>query len=111
MPGSRARLSENGRRAPARPREAGHESHCQGGLHPVWPGRKKRSAPGVLRSMSDAGPVTIYTANGGRGGILRTAARSLGDIMRYRYLVWTLFSRDFKAQFKQSFLGYFWAAL
>ena len=61
--------------------------------------------------MSDVGPVTIYTANGGRGGILRTAARSVSDIIRYRYLVWTLFSRDFKAQFKQSFLGYFWAAL
>ena len=61
--------------------------------------------------MSDAGPVTIYTANSGGGGIFRTAARSLSDILRYRYLIWTLFSRDFKAQFKQSFLGYFWAAL
>jgi len=61
--------------------------------------------------MTDTGPVTVYTANSGGGGIFRTAARSLYDIHRYRFLIWTLFSRDFKAQFKQSFLGYIWAAL
>src|ERR1700722_12292795 len=61
--------------------------------------------------MTDAGPVTVYTANSGGGGIFRTAAGLVGDIHRYRFLIWTLFSRDFKAQFKQSFLGYLWAAL
>ena len=58
-----------------------------------------------------AGPITVYTANSGSGGIFRTAARSVRDIYTYRYLIWTLFSRDFKAQFKQSILGYFWTAL
>ena len=57
------------------------------------------------------GPITVYTANNGGGGLLRTAARSLRDIHTYRYLIWTLFSRDFKAQFKQSLLGYVWTGL
>lgn len=57
------------------------------------------------------GPITVYTANSGSGGIFRTAARSMRDIHTYRYLIWTLFSRDFRAQFKQSILGYFWTAL
>ena len=62
--------------------------------------------------MSEAtGPITVYTANSGGAGILRTAVRSVRDIHTYRYLIWTLFSRDFKAQFKQSILGYFWTAL
>jgi ABC-type polysaccharide/polyol phosphate export permease len=55
--------------------------------------------------------VTVYTANKGRAGILRTAARSVLDIYRHRHLIWVLFSRDFKAQFKQNLLGYLWAAL
>ena len=57
------------------------------------------------------GPITVYTANNGGGGLFRTAARSVRDINTYRYLIWTLFSRDFKAQFKQSLLGYVWTAL
>ncbi len=61
--------------------------------------------------MAANGPVTIYTANSTTGGILRTAVVSVRDIYRYRHLIWTLFSRDFKAQFKQSLLGYFWTAL
>jgi lipopolysaccharide transport system permease protein len=55
--------------------------------------------------------ITIYTANDRRGGILRTAVRSFQEVWRFRQLVWTLFSRDFKAQFKQSILGYFWTVL
>ena len=58
-----------------------------------------------------AGPITIYTANSGGGGIFRTAMGSVRDIYTYRYLIWTLFSRDFRAQFKQSILGYLWTAL
>lgn len=62
--------------------------------------------------MSGAtGPVTVYTANSGGDGLIRTAIRSVRDIYRFRYLIWTLFSRDFKAQFKQSLFGYFWTAL
>lgn len=55
--------------------------------------------------------VTIYTPEDRRGGILRTALYSFRETWRYRALVWTLFSRDFKAQFKQSLLGYFWTVL
>lgn len=55
--------------------------------------------------------VTVYTANDGRSGIIGTTIRSFWDAWRYRHLVWTLFSRDFKAQFKQSLLGYFWTVL
>jgi lipopolysaccharide transport system permease protein len=58
-----------------------------------------------------AGPITVYTANSSGGGILRTALRLLREIHTYRYLIWTLFTRDFKAQFKQSILGYAWTAL
>jgi lipopolysaccharide transport system permease protein len=55
--------------------------------------------------------VVVYTANDGGGGFMKTTVRSFGDIWRHRHLVWTLFSRDFKAQFKQSLLGYFWTVL
>src|SRR4051812_4066181 len=82
MAGSRERLNANGRRGRARAVRAGHDAHCQGQIDPLWPRRKAPPgidvsdfpAPGVELSMSDAGPVTIYTANGGRGGIFRTAA-------------------------------------
>lgn len=52
--------------------------------------------------------ITVYTPDGRRGGLLRTAVYSFRETWRYRQLVWTLFTRDFKAQFKQSILGYFW---
>ena len=55
--------------------------------------------------------VTVYTPDDKRGGVLRTALHSFRETWRYRALVWTLFSRDFKAQFKQSILGYFWTVL
>jgi lipopolysaccharide transport system permease protein len=58
-----------------------------------------------------SGPITVYTANRIGGGLLSTALRSVRDIYTYRYLIWTLFFRDFKAQFKQSLFGYFWTAL
>jgi lipopolysaccharide transport system permease protein len=55
--------------------------------------------------------MAVYTPDDRRGGILRTALYSFRETWRYRELVWTLFSRDFKAQFKQSILGYFWTVL
>src|SRR5579883_522103 len=55
--------------------------------------------------------LTVYTPDDRRGGMLRTAVHSFRETWRYRELVWTLFSRDFKAQFKQSLLGYFWTVL
>lgn len=54
--------------------------------------------------------ITVYTPNGrGSGGL--TVMRFLRDIYTYRHLVWSLFARDFRAQFKQSLLGYAWAIL
>jgi lipopolysaccharide transport system permease protein len=61
--------------------------------------------------INPAEQITVYTANKGAVGIFRTAAQSVGDIYRHRHLIWVLFSRDFKAQFKQSLLGYLWAVL
>lgn len=55
--------------------------------------------------------MTVYTPDDRRGGMLRTALHSFRETWRYRELVWTLFSRDFRAQFKQSILGYFWTVL
>ncbi|QDV82918.1 ABC transporter permease [Planctomycetes bacterium TBK1r] len=34
-----------------------------------------------------------------------------GDLWRYRELIWILFLRDLKAQFRQSYLGYVWLFL
>jgi len=53
--------------------------------------------------------VTIYTPNGGRGG--PSIFRFMRDIYVHRHLVWSLFARDFRAQFKQNLLGYAWAVL
>src|SRR3954463_609077 len=55
--------------------------------------------------------MVVYTPDDRRGGVLRTALYSFRETWRYRELVWTLFSRDFRAQFKQSILGYFWTVL
>jgi lipopolysaccharide transport system permease protein len=55
--------------------------------------------------------VTVYTPDDRRGGVLRTALHSFRETWRFRQLVWTLFTRDFKAQFKQSLLGYFWTVV
>ena len=40
-----------------------------------------------------------------------TAVRFVREIYRYRHLVWSLFARDFRAQFKQNLLGYLWAII
>src|ERR1700761_5174582 len=61
--------------------------------------------------INPAKPITVYTANKGATGLLLTAVRSVRDIYRHRHLIWVLFSRDFKAQFKQNLLGYLWAVL
>jgi lipopolysaccharide transport system permease protein len=53
--------------------------------------------------------VTVYSPNGGRGGL--SAFRFVRDIYVHRHLVWSLFARDFRAQFKQNLLGYAWAVL
>jgi ABC-type polysaccharide/polyol phosphate export permease len=53
--------------------------------------------------------ITIYTPNNRGAGL--TAIRFVREIYIYRHLVWSLFARDFRAQFKQNLLGYAWAIL
>jgi len=53
--------------------------------------------------------VTVYSPNNKRGGL--SAFRFVQDIYVHRHLVWSLFARDFRAQFKQNLLGYAWAVL
>src|ERR1700722_8377245 len=66
----------------------------------------------MKKSMTDSSRlITTYTANKRGAGLLRTAIDSARDIHRHRDLIWVLFSRDFKAQFKQNLLGYLWAIL
>lgn len=54
---------------------------------------------------------TVYTANDRATGLGFTAVRFVRDIYRYRHLIWSLFARDFRAQFKQNLLGYLWAVI
>jgi lipopolysaccharide transport system permease protein len=54
--------------------------------------------------------MTVYTPEGRDSGGL-TVIHFLRDIYAYRHLVWSLFARDFRAQFKQNLLGYAWAIL
>jgi lipopolysaccharide transport system permease protein len=53
--------------------------------------------------------ITVYTPNNRAAGL--TAIRFVREIYTYRHLVWSLFARDFRAQFKQNLLGYAWAIL
>ena len=55
--------------------------------------------------------VTVYRPQQRLGGLLSTAILAARDIFRSRHLIWKLFERDFKAQFRQKILGYLWAAL
>ena len=62
--------------------------------------------------MTDISPrLTVYTANDRNGGLATTIVKSAKDIYRSRHLIWCLFARDFKAQFKQNLLGYYWAVI
>ncbi|MDR1828783.1 MAG: ABC transporter permease [Methylobacteriaceae bacterium] len=58
---------------------------------------------------ADGTEVTIYRPNERQGGFLWGVRQAAGDIHASRYIILRLFLRDFKAQYKQKLLGYFWA--
>ena len=60
------------------------------------------------RSFIDA-RLTEYTPERRYGGLFRTTLVALAEIKRSRYLIWTLFVRDFRAQMRQKVLSYLWA--
>lgn len=64
-----------------------------------------------MTNSQDKEILTVYRPERELGGLIRTAALAATEISRSRYLIWKLFVRDFKAQFRQKILGYFWAFL
>jgi lipopolysaccharide transport system permease protein len=56
-------------------------------------------------------PVTVYTPNDRRGGLVWGIKQATSDIFASRHVIGKLFWRDFIAQFRQKVLGYFWAVL
>jgi lipopolysaccharide transport system permease protein len=60
---------------------------------------------------SDAGqaPLTVYTPDAAFQQDWRIWIRMVGDLVRSRDLIWRLFMRQWAGQFRQTWLGYFWA--
>ena len=56
-------------------------------------------------------PVRIYSPEPLRGHPAKLVSTITHDIWAGRELAWRLFVRDLSAQYRQSFLGYFWAIL
>ena len=54
-------------------------------------------------------PVTVYTPESGFGKPVRLITGMFADLWRGRELAWRLFLRDLSAQYRQTYLGYFWA--
>ena len=54
-------------------------------------------------------PVTVYTPDSGLRNPTRLMAGLFADLWRGRELAWRLFLRDLSAQYRQTYLGYFWA--
>lgn len=53
-------------------------------------------------------PVTVYSAESPLANPGKLVREIFSDIWRTRELTWILFTRDLKAQYRQSFLGYIW---
>lgn len=61
------------------------------------------------RSLSKEGlPVTVYSAESVLRRPLRLAKETLKEFFVSRELIWILFLRDLRAQYRQSLMGYFW---
>ncbi|HBJ33225.1 MAG TPA: polysialic acid transporter [Planctomycetaceae bacterium] len=58
-------------------------------------------------SVSDL-PVTIYSPESPLANPGKLVKEIFGDIWRCRELTWILFTRDLKAQYRQSYFGYVW---
>jgi len=55
--------------------------------------------------------ITEYVPNESQGGIIRGTLKMIAEVYNARYLIWSMFLRDFNVQFRQQILGYFWAVL
>lgn len=55
--------------------------------------------------------LTVYTPEASSGGLWHTALQTVREVKRARFVILRLFIRDFKAQYQQNALGYFWAFL
>ena len=53
-------------------------------------------------------PVTVYSAESPLAHPVKLVKEICSDIWRCRELTWILFTRDLKAQYRQTFLGYVW---
>lgn len=55
-------------------------------------------------------PVTVYTPESGLGHPGKLISGVFAGLWQGRELAWRLFLRDLSAQYRQTYLGYFWAA-
>lgn len=53
-------------------------------------------------------PEVVYSPESPLRHPVKLIREILSDIWKYRELTWVLFLRDLKAQYRQSYLGYFW---
>lgn len=53
-------------------------------------------------------PEVVYSPESPLRHPVKLVREILSDIWKYRELTWVLFMRDLKAQYRQSYLGYFW---
>ena len=65
------------------------------------------AGPCVTQNMCDL-PVTVYTPESPLRNPRRLVREMWLDLMASRELAWRLFTRDVKAQYRQSVLGYLW---
>ena len=52
--------------------------------------------------------IKIYKPPGNSLGSFATLFSAVEEIYQTRYVIWHLFKRDFKAQFRQTLIGYCW---
>jgi lipopolysaccharide transport system permease protein len=62
----------------------------------------------ITNFSDDNLPVTIYSLESPLANPVKLIREILRDIWRSRELSWILFTRDLKAQYRQSYLGYVW---
>lgn len=69
------------------------------------------NSPSQPNHPSDLVRVAVYTADSPLVRPFDLAKQILGGMWHHRELTWTLFVRDLKAQYRQSYLGYLWVIL
>lgn len=64
--------------------------------------------PKIELSKADALQLTVYSPESPLAHPAKLVREIIGDMWRCRGLTWALFSRDMKAQYRQSYFGYIW---